>query len=275
MTELNLDKYNIIDFHTHPFKTDETNICSHIPYCHMSMENTVRDLKSMGVKKICGSVVKGFERSKGEPAWDDMKALNDEALFLRDYYKGYYVPGFHVHPFFVKESIAEIERMHKLGVNLIGELVHYMHGWSDYSDKRLWEILEAAEHYKMILSFHADSGADETLANQMDEMVKHFQNLVIVGAHPCDRTTFEHHLKRFDSNPNYMIDVSGGGIFRHGLLRHLIDYCGKEKVLYGSDYPTCNPAMFIGGVALDFLITEEEKEYVFHKNAERILGIKA
>ena len=49
---------------------------------------------------------------------------------------------------------------------------------------------------------------------------------------------------------------------------------GVDKILFGSDYPTCNPAMYIGGVLLDDLITPEEKQKIFYDNAKRLLGIE-
>ena len=265
-------KYKVIDFHAHPFKTLDTCICAHKTYANMSMENTIKDLKGMGFDMICGSVVKS---TADKTTWEDLKALNDEALELRDFYKGFYVPGFHVHPLYKKESIAEIERMNKLGVKLIGELVPYMHSWTDYNCSAFHEILECAEHYKMILNFHPHGEVENQpyYQEQMNEMVKKHKNLVIVAAHPGEYKNFMHHLKRMELSDNYYCDLSGGGIFRHGLLRHGIDDFGKERWLFGSDYPTCNPAMFLGGVAHDFTLTEEEKEYVFHKNAERLLGV--
>ena len=72
---------------------------------------------------------------------------------------------------------------------------------------------------------------------------------------------------------NYYLDLSGTGLFRHGMLRRGIDECGVERFLFGSDFPTCNPAMFIGGVALDSLITEDEKTMILAENAKRLLGL--
>ncbi len=273
------NKYKVIDFHTHPFLTKDTNICSHVDFANMSAENTIKDLKGMGMDMICGSVVKN---SGANTTWETIKALNDEALVLRDMYKGFYIPGFHVHPKYLKESIAEIERMNKAGVKLIGELVTYMHAWQTdeykytYDSKEFHEILECADHYKMIVNFHPYGYYAEfpELQEQMDNMVRKHKNIVFVAAHPSEGKQFLHHMKRMEISDNYYCDLSGGGIFRHGTLRHGIDLFGKERFLFGSDYPTCNPAMFLGGVALDFLISEEEKEYVFHKNAECLLGLE-
>ena len=72
---------------------------------------------------------------------------------------------------------------------------------------------------------------------------------------------------------NYYLDLSGHGMFRHGMLRYGIDKFGAERFIFGSDYPTCNPGMYIGGVLLDPLITDTEKEKIFSLNARRLLGL--
>ena len=267
-------KYKIIDFHTHPFKSDESNICRYKGSLDMSVESVKKDLQSLGVEAICGSVVKALGGPVGEifdVEWNAVKALNDEALELKEAYGGFYLPGFHIHPSHVKESILEVERMHKAGVKIIGELVAYMQGWNDYNSKNMIEILEVADHYGMILSFHG-AGGDFRL-NSMDEMVKRFKNIKFVGAHPNSGEILEHHLKRFEYSDNYFVDVSGGGMSAHGLVRHLIDKVGKEKILFGSDFPTLNVGMFIGGIANDYLLTEDEKEHILYKNAKKLLQI--
>ena len=256
----------IIDFHTHPFVDGSTNICSHKGHCNMTPETTLRDLKGLGVEKICGSVVK-LPFNKDGDIWPQLAEVNNTALKLKELYGDFYIPGFHVHPACVKESINEIERMHGLGVRLIGELVPYLHGWSDYSCKEFGEIIEAAAHYNMIISFHSMND------DQMDKMVCEHKNAIFVAAHPGEYESYMRHLKRMEMSENYYLDLSGYGLFRHGMLRRGIDEFGAERFLYGSDFPTCNPAMYIGGVALDYTLTDEEKEKIFYTNAKRLLGI--
>ena len=81
------------------------------------------------------------------------------------------------------------------------------------------------------------------------------------------------HLNRMKISENYYLDLSGTGLFRHGMLRHGIDEVGAERFLFGSDYPTCNPAMFLGGVILDTSISEEEKTLILAGNAQRLLQL--
>ncbi len=261
-------EYEIIDFHTHPFMSNATNICAHTEYCNMNVENTKKLMNEMNVTKICGSVIgKMVKAEDGDAVWQEIKACNDEALKLREIYGDFYIPGFHIHPDFVRESCDEIERMSCAGVKLVGELVPYFHAWSDYSCKGFSELLDVCEQYGMIVSFHS-MGEDE-----MDIMVKEHPNVIFVAAHPGEYNEFMRHMARMKMSDNYYLDLSGYGMFRHGMLRHAIDEFGPERFIFGSDYPTCNPAMYIGGVLIDNMITDREKEMIFFENAKRLLGL--
>ena len=262
-------EYKVIDFHTHPFDKDDSNFCNHKKYCNMSPENTERDLRALGVEYICGSLI---SKNKPEPiTFDFIKEENDRAFNLADFYKGFYIPGIHIHPQFIKESILEVERANKKGVKLVGELVPYLQRWQAYpfSSKELEPILEAIDHYKMVVSIHTS----EEMLCDIDYIAKRYPNTTFVGAHICDGTQLEGHIKLLKENDNYYVDLSGGGIYRHGVLRHVIDECGDNRILFGSDYPICNIAMYINGVSKDFLITEEEKQKVLYDNAKKLLGI--
>ena len=259
--------FEIIDFHTHPFITEDNNICNHKHLCGMSADNTYEVFEKLGVSKICGTVICGDKR-EGETAWDRIRRNNDTALKLRDYYKdGFYIPGFHVHPDFIDESIAEIRKMKSLGVNLIGELVPYIDGWSDYSCEGFSVILEEAAKHNMVVNIHS-SGEDE-----MDKMVKAHKDVVFVAAHPGEYDKLMRHLDRMKMSENYYIDLSGTGLFRYGMLKRVVDTFGADRVLFGSDFPTCTPGMFLGGVLYDDLITDEEKEKIFSLNAKRLLKL--
>lgn len=256
----------IIDFHTHPFLDDGQNICSHKEITAMTVESTRAMYDRLGVSRICGSVIDNETRGNIR-SFDDIRRMNETALELRERFGGFYVPGFHVHPDFPEESCREIERMESLGVRLIGELVPYMHGWRDYSCTGFSQILDEAEAHHMVVSFHS-TGEDE-----MDRMVQSHPGVIFVAAHPGEYGAFCRHMKRMAMSANYYLDTSGYGIFRHAMLRHAIDLFGPERFLFGSDYPTCNPGMYVGGVMLDELITEEERRLIMAGNAARLLGL--
>ena len=255
--------YEIIDFHTHPFPEAAANINS---YKDHGTEDQESYLRSLGISAICGSVI--YRLAPGDDPWETILACNNGALALQKQLGSFYIPGFHVHPDFVKESCDEILRMHNSGVRLIGELVPYLHGWSDYSLSAFDEILDAAEQYNMIVSFHSMDN------DQMDTMVRRHPKTVFVATHPGEYPDYMRHLERMKFSENYYLDLSGYGLFRHRMLRYGIDTMGIHRFLFGSDYPTCSPAMYIGGVALDPLLTDAEKQQIFSGNAKRLLGLE-
>ena len=255
-------QYEIIDFHTHPFADEASNICK---YQKDRMEDTVSYLQELGVSRICGSVI--YRQIPDATPWETIQECNRVALLMKDRYGDFYVPGFHVHPAYVKESCMEIERMHGMGLRLIGELTPYIHGWSDYSCSAFDEILDTAAQYGMVVNFHSGD------LDQMDAMVRKHPNTVLVAAHPGETANYQRHLERMKLSENYYLDLSGGGLLRHRLLRYGIDTCGVHRFLFGSDYPVCNPAVYVGGVALDALLTDAEKQQIFSGNAKRLLGL--
>lgn len=259
--------FEIIDFHTHPFLDREHNICAHADYCGMSAENTKEVFDHLKISRICGSVI--CAARAGDPSWEKIRENNDQALKLKQMYGDFYIPGFHVHAGYVEESIAEIERMHEMGVRLIGELVPYHDGWGEksYDCGELSEILDAAEKYDMIVSFHSQN------EDGMDRMVKSHPNIRFVAAHPGEYGAFMRHIERCRMSDNYYLDLSGTGLFRYGMLRRAIDDMGVDHILFGSDFPTCNPAMFLGAVLMDPLITDSEREKVLSGNAKALLGL--
>ncbi|MBQ7912453.1 MAG: amidohydrolase [Clostridia bacterium] len=257
--------YEIIDFHTHPFLESTFDISSHKEYLKLQKEDTLRLLKNLGVVKICGSVLCLEKIGQEENAWETVQTFNQKALEARDYYGDFYEVGFHVHPNYVKESCEEMERMHALGVKLIGELVPRRFGY-DYAHKGLDEIFALAGEYQMAVSFHS---MDDT---QMDEMVARHKHTTFVAAHPLEKPTLLRHIDRMKKNQNCYLDLSGTGLFRFGMLRRLIDEVGAERILFGSDYPICSPAMYVGAIVLDETLTEREKRLILSGNAKRILA---
>lgn len=261
--------YEIIDFHTHPFVNSHSNICKYKDCCNMSVESTAETMKKLGVSKICGSVINSSPLQAGESRWDRIRSLNDEALKLNELYGDFYIPGFHVHPDFVAESIGEIDSMHAKGVNLIGELVPYSMGYTNFNTDAFNKIIDHAGKKDMVVSLHTMPDDDD-----FDAFVASHPMVTIIGAHPGEKPRLLRHIERLKKYKNYYLDLSGTGIFRHGTVRKLIDEVGAERILFGSDYPTCSPAMFVGAILLDELITPREKQLIFSENVKRLLKIQ-
>lgn len=257
----------IIDFHIHPYRRVEDNFNFYKEAGALSWNEALEDFKASGITHVCGSVI---TTEKFED-FSTIKRLNDEAMTMWDENRGFYTPGFHIHPGYINESLEEIEKMHQKGVKLIGEIVPYMQGWSDggytYGSKELKEILDLAGEYDMIFSYHTMNEWQE----EMEKMVKENPKVTFVAAHPGQKGDCVHHVERMKKYENLYLDLSGTGLFRYGILPYLSKEVGSERVLFGTDYPISNPRMYVEAVKGE-RISDEEKELIFHKNAERLFG---
>jgi predicted TIM-barrel fold metal-dependent hydrolase len=73
--------------------------------------------------------------------------------------------------------------------------------------------------------------------------------------------------------PGVYLDISGSGIQRWGLLRFAIDKAGKEKFLFGTDFPISNPASFVQGALFEDL-SDDEFEALLSGNFKRLTGLQ-
>lgn len=260
-----MNDIKIIDFHTHPYLSEEDFYCFYPDSFKPSARQCIEDAKRAGISHICGSVI----MKKKYGGFGYIKECNDRAHEIKKQLGEAYTAGFHIHPDFVKESLEEIELRHGQGFGLVGELVPYMHGWSDYSRRDLGELLEAAGHYHLPVSFHTIA----TEQKEIDKMVEDHPEVIFIAAHPGDKEQFLRHLERIKKNDNYYLDLSGTGIFRYGLIAHGVKEVGSERLIFGTDYPICNPRMYVQAVYQE-PITEKDMENILFKNAQRILENK-
>ena len=262
--------FEIIDFHTHPWVRPEDDICGYreLP-AEVAAETYRRDLVRAGISRAAGMVIPMGMNKTPEEQLCQLRLSNDHALAVYDKLGDFYIPGMTVHPAFVRESCEQIERMYKAGVRLVGELVPYMCGWGQvgYVHEGMDEILALIGEYGMVVSFHSMNARDDEY-----EMIKNHPGVTFVGAHPGEKPTYMKHLSWLEELPNYHLDLSGTGLFRHAMLAYGVGRVGAERFLFGSDYPTCSPGMNVGGVMYEE-ISDREKEMIFAENAKRLLNL--
>ena len=258
----------ILDFHTHPFICKEQNICFYKDTVAGTLAEYMEDMERCGIVRYAGTPLQN-EPSAERPEFRQIRLLNREALELREATKGRYIPGFHIHPAYPKESMEEIRLMEREGVHLVGELVPYWMGWSGYgyNAPEVYELFQAAGEAGMIISLHSGS------PDEMDALLEACPHTVIVGAHPGEKNDFLRHVERMKKHPNYYLDLCGSaGVFRNGMIRKCLNEVGSHRLLYGSDYPVCTPGGTLGAVFFERL-SEEERSNILYKNAAALLRL--
>ena len=251
----------IIDFHTHPFIDCADNLCMYKDSVRMDCNDFLNDIKSVGITTFCGSVI--HRELKG---FDTLRKSNRDALKLKEIYGDAYIPGIHVHPEFIEDSKHEVEFAVENNIKIIGERVPYMHGWLDYACEEFSEILDYIGNYSLIVSLHT---MDQ---EQMRQMAEKHRNVKFVFAHPGERANVDKHIEIIKNTDNVYLDISGTGLFRYGVLRHLADEVGAEKILFGTDYPIGNLSMYINGV-LGEKLSEKERNRILYENAAELLKL--
>lgn len=253
---------NIIDCHIHPAVDEET----HTNFYGVvgDFDHQIKLLKKAGISQACGSVITRLEPD----SFDCVRTLNDKALALRDQYPDFYIPGIHVHPQFPDESCAEIERCcGKHDVRWIGELVGYFMNYGEqYDTDNFLQIMKTVESYKAVVNFHcSDLTVIESLCGQAP-------GVDFVLAHPGGgKNEFLDRIEVVSKYANLYLDLSGSGIDRYGMVHHAVKKAGKDKILFGTDFPINNPAVYTHGITLESL-TQLELNAIFHENFERLIG---
>ncbi|OGV58198.1 MAG: hypothetical protein A2X49_03265 [Lentisphaerae bacterium GWF2_52_8] len=252
----------ITDCHIHPALDPETNFG-----CFGNIgdiKSQIDTLRRAGISRACGAPIARMTPS----SFAEVRALNDKALRLRNEFPDFYVPGIHIHPKFPEESCLELERCcGQEAVRWVGELVGYCMGYdTDYATEDALCIMRVAAKHGAVVNFHCDDmDVIETLCSSVPDL-----NLVLAhpGPGPSDI------LRRaalVAKHPNLHLDISGSGIDRYGMLRASINMAGKEKILFGTDYPINNPAVYVHGALFEDL-TQDEREALFDGNFSRLVS---
>lgn len=250
----------IFDFHIHPGYDFGREA--------MPSEQFVKELQAKGIAKCAGSVIREKYYKRDTADYEGIvPALNEEAYRFYEEYPDFYVPGIHVHPFFPEMSCREIEAYAAKGVKLIGELTPYLMGWRSYADKRLYEILELAAHYDMVVSIHPDG------PSEMKQLLENVPQAKIVIAHIDAYGLYEDEIAMMKAHENVCCDLSAHGADREGMIRQTIDSVGVERVLFGSDFPGCQPETFLEPLGRTD-ITDAERQAILWDNAARLLRVE-
>ena len=252
------NEYEVIDAHIHPFVDSENNIAL---YRHPATgAELVAEMKRCHIDLACGSVV----RSAHITDFAEIRKFNDDALKFQAQYPDFYYPGISVNAGFAEESCREIERMHfEHKVNYIGELVCYVSDCEKYSDERFNPIYDLAVQLDLPVNIHQADIADLHL------LMERFPKLKLVMAHPDDFGVYDARLELMKKYETVHLDLSGNGLYRWGMLRHGIDLVGKERFLFGSDFPICSCGMMLQGVLMEDL-TDAELKAVLAGNFRRL-----
>ena len=182
-----------------------------------------------------------------------------------------------VHPD-AEDVLNELERIKALGLKGVKLHSEYQHFHPD--EERMLPIYRRCAELGFPVIFHGGwdplspdfiRGTPQCFANA----AKAVPELTFIIAHLGGMNLWDD-VEKFLAGkfPNVYLDtaVIAGHISDEQLLR-IIRTHGSDKILFGSDIPwdnPCNEIAMLEGLPL----SQEEKELIFYRNAEKLLGIK-
>ena len=128
----------------------------------------------------------------------------------------------------------------------------------------------AAGKYHMVVSFHTMANEQE----KMTRMVLEHPDVTFVAAPSGEKEVFLKHLERLELCGNLYLDLSDTGICRYGTIVYGVERVGSERFLFETDYPICNPRMYVQAIYQE-LISETDKLLYFWTAASQVFASSA
>ena len=187
-----------------------------------------------------------------------------------------FIPFCSIHPLTEepKEKLKNLKDSGIKGIKLHPDYVGIM-----FDDPAFHPILQAASDLKLPVVIHA--GFDPVSPNKLHSppdailnVLREFPNLILVAAHLGGVLIWDEVVEKL-CGKNLYLDTAFcceriGITAEQG--KKIFDSHPHEKILFGSDAPWARPSEILNFIE-NIGISEEGKELVLHKNAERLLGI--
>ncbi len=166
---------------------------------------------------------------------------------------------------------GEVARIRQLGLR--GIKLHPDFQRFKIDAPEAYPIYEAAQREGLPVLFHVgDIRYDYSGPERLRRIVDMFPTLQVIGAHFAGWSQWEESYKLFGDGRIYVDLSSSLYAITPESAANLIHRFGADKVLFGTDFP-----MWTAQEELERFykipLTEEERELILHKNAEKLLGL--
>jgi uncharacterized protein len=278
----------IIDFHTHIFpeaiRKNRGNFFEGEPA--FSLLYNSNKSKLMGADEIVPvmneegvdiSVVFGFPWKNPDTA----RMHNDYIIHSVERYpeklKGFCCvdPSWH-------GAADEVERCLTAGLSGVGELAFYTSGIDQNTIQNLEPLMDLCLKNKVPILIHTNEpighqypGKTPITLFEIYNLAKHFPDNKIVLAHWGGGVFFYIHLKREvkDTLKNVYYDTAASPfLYDKEIYRTAVSIAGKNKVLFGSDYPLLKPSRYFQEIEESGL-SKKDQARILGENAAMFFGI--
>ena len=140
------------------------------------------------------------------------------------------------------------------------------------SDDRYKPALEFANARKLPVLMHTWQGCEHNDAAQVRHVASHYPDALFFLGH-CLGGDWTNACAITKEYPNTYLELTSVPGAR-GALEFLVEGAGSDRILFGTDLPWFEEHQSMGSL-LSADITEADIHNICHRNAEKILGVKA
>lgn len=166
----------------------------------------------------------------------------------------------------------ELQRIEEMGLH--GIKIHPDTQLFDIDDERMFPVYSYIEGKMPLVVHTGDPRYPYSHPEKLRRVMKEFPRLVCVGAHFGGWAMPDEGARCLSDMENCYVDMSSTFyLFPKEKCERLISVYGEDRVLYGSDFPLGSPLQEKENL-MSLNISDDAKEKIAYKNAERLLGIK-
>ena len=263
----------VIDFHTHAFNeliaekaiSKLEKIINYNAFTRGTISDNIKHFDEWGVDKAVSLSI------ATKPS--QQRIINDWAAAQAG---DRIIPFGSVHPD-AEDALQELERIKSLGIKGIKLHPDYQNFYID--EKRLYPIYRKCAELSLVIVFH--SGVDVLSPDNVhatpDMCLRAFKavpEMTMVLAHLGGNDLWEEVYEKLAGlEGNLYFDTAlVGGRCPDSLIKKIIRKHGADRILLASDCPWHDTSSEINTIKR-LGLSNEEIEMIFHKNAERLLGI--
>ena len=165
----------------------------------------------------------------------------------------------------------EAERIEKMGLHGIKMHPDSQHFAID--DDRLLPMYDAIQGRLPVMLHMGDQRYNYSHPAKLYKILQMFPRLQVIAAHFGGYSMYQEAYDLLHGSDQCIFDISSSMMFMSdGHAEKYIRAYGTERMAYGTDYPLWDPIREIS-VFLNLRLTDDEKEQIAHKTAERFLGL--
>jgi predicted TIM-barrel fold metal-dependent hydrolase len=155
------------------------------------------------------------------------------------------------------------------GIKLHPDFQHFK-----IEDKKLFPVYEAAQSMNLPILMHmGDENTDNSTPKGLRFIADKYPDLEIIAAHMGGWMAWEESDEYLVGSRVYMDTSDALFVLPSERVFEMIEKHGSEKIMFGSDFP-----FRLTGVAYNEMealpLTNEQKENIYHKTAEKLFKIK-